>query len=130
MRRRPTFGRDERGAVAVIAAASGAVLLGFGALAVDMGSIYLQSRKLQGMADLAAIAAARDLANAQAAAQATASATSVTRSPSPWKTRVGCTTDRAAGRDNPVGRALRVRSSRPAGGGSASGPSGPRARRR
>ncbi len=65
--------RDERGAVSIIAAASGATLLGFGALAVDMGSIFLQSRQLQGMADLAAMAAARDLPNAQAAAQATAS---------------------------------------------------------
>lgn len=64
---------DDRGAVAVIAAVSGALLLGFGALAVDMGSVYLQTRKLQGMADLAAIAAARDLLHADAAAQATAS---------------------------------------------------------
>ena len=66
------FGRDERGAVSVIVVASAAALLGFGALAVDVGSIFLQSRKLQGMADMAAMAAARDLSNAQLAASATA----------------------------------------------------------
>ena len=32
---------------------SGAMLLGFAALAIDVGSIFLQTRKLQGMADLA-----------------------------------------------------------------------------
>jgi uncharacterized membrane protein len=63
--------RDERGSVAILAAASLGVVLACAALAVDLGSIYLQSRKLQGMADLAAMAAARDLASAQAAAVAT-----------------------------------------------------------
>lgn len=67
------FGRDQRGAVSVIVVASGAALLGFAALAVDVGSIFLQTRKLQGMADMAAIAAARDLDHAQIAAAATAS---------------------------------------------------------
>lgn len=66
------FGRDQRGAVSVIVVASGAALLGFAALAIDVGSIFLQTRKLQGMADLAAIAAARDLDHAQVAANATA----------------------------------------------------------
>lgn len=51
---------------------SGAMLLGFAALAIDVGSIFLQTRKLQGMADLAAIAAARDIDHAQSAATATA----------------------------------------------------------
>lgn len=66
------FFRDERGAVSVMVVASGAALLGFAALAVDVGSIFLQTRKLQGMADLAAIAAARDIDRAQLAANATA----------------------------------------------------------
>jgi uncharacterized membrane protein len=66
------FGRDERGAVAVIVVASAAALLGFSALAIDMGSIFLQTRKLQGMADMAALAAARDIDHAQLAANATA----------------------------------------------------------
>lgn len=67
------FRRDERGAVSVIVVVSAGVLLAFAALAIDMGSVFLQSRKLQGMADLAAMAAARDIDHAQAAASATAS---------------------------------------------------------
>ena len=66
------FRRDQRGAVSVLVVVSGAMLLGFAALAIDVGSIFLQTRKLQGMADLAAIAAARDIDNAQTAATATA----------------------------------------------------------
>ncbi len=66
------FSRDRRGAVSVIVVTSGAALLGFSALAIDVGSVFLQTRKLQGMADLAAIAAARDLDRAQVAANATA----------------------------------------------------------
>ncbi len=76
MRRRgPALGglhRDERGGVAVIAAAATGVIVVCAALAIDLGSIYLQSRQLQGMADLAAIGAARDMSHAQAAALATA----------------------------------------------------------
>ncbi|WP_245863701.1 TadG family pilus assembly protein [Caulobacter mirabilis] len=68
------FARDERGGIALIAAFSSALIIGFGALAIDMGSVYGQTRKLQGIADLAALAAARDMPNAQRAAQATAAA--------------------------------------------------------
>lgn len=74
MRRRPGFIEDRRGAVSIIAAASSAMIVGFAAVSVDLGSVYLQTRQLQGMADLAALAAARDLTNAQAAAEATAKA--------------------------------------------------------
>lgn len=66
------FKKDERGSVALIAAFSSTLIIGFGALAIDMGSVYGQTRKMQGIADLAALAAARDMANAQKAAQATA----------------------------------------------------------
>ena len=66
--------RDRRGAVSIIAAASMVALIGFLAVAVDLGAMFLQSRKLQGIADLAAISAANDLARAQAAAEATVSA--------------------------------------------------------
>lgn len=66
------FRRDQRGAVSVLVVTSAAMLLGFAALAIDVGSIFLQTRKLQGMADLAAIAAARDIDHAQLAATATA----------------------------------------------------------
>ncbi len=68
------FIKDRKGAISILAAFSSVLILGFAALAVDLGSIFLQTRKLQGIADLAAIAAARDLGNAQAAAQATAQA--------------------------------------------------------
>jgi uncharacterized membrane protein len=68
------FARDKRGGIAVIAALSTGMILAFAALAIDLGSIFLQTRQLQGMADLAAIGAANDLQNAQAAAAATAGA--------------------------------------------------------
>jgi len=73
MRFKDRFWRDKRGGVAIIAAVSSASLIAFAALAVDLGSIFLQTRQLQGMADLAALGAANDLTNAQAAAAATAS---------------------------------------------------------
>lgn len=65
---------DERGAVSILAAASMVAVIAFMAVAVDLGSMFLQARKLQGIADLAAISAANDLARAQAAAEATVAA--------------------------------------------------------
>lgn len=70
--------KNERGAVSVMVAASMAMLLASAALAIDLGSIYLHSRKLQGAADLAAIAAASDLPRATAAVEATARANGFT----------------------------------------------------
>jgi len=52
----------------------GGVFCILAALAVDLGSISLKARQIQGAADLSAMAAARDLSHAQAAAQATAAA--------------------------------------------------------
>ena len=63
--------RDQRGAVAIVIAFSLPAVIGFAAVSVDLGSVYLTTRHLQGVADLAAMAAARDLPNAQSAAQAT-----------------------------------------------------------
>ena len=68
------FGRDRRGGVAVITAASLTMILALAALAVDMGWVYLQSRRLQGVADLAAMSAANDIGRAQVAAEATVAA--------------------------------------------------------
>jgi len=65
------FRRNERGAVALILALSLPAVIGFAAVSIDVGSVYLTTRHLQGVADLAAMAAARDPTNAQAAAQAT-----------------------------------------------------------
>jgi uncharacterized membrane protein len=71
---RSKFARDERGAVAMTVALCSGLVLGFAAVAIDMGSVFLETRQLQGIADLAAIAAASDINNAQAAAQATVKA--------------------------------------------------------
>lgn len=63
--------RSERGTVAVISAMVMAVMIGFTAIAVDVGAIHYDGRRLQGAADLAAIAAASNTANATQAARAT-----------------------------------------------------------
>lgn len=68
------WGRNERGATAVLGAMSSLLVIGSAGLAVDAGMIFLESRRLQGVADLAALAAARDLTHAQMAATATVAA--------------------------------------------------------
>lgn len=68
------FLTDERGASAIIMALSMSMIICLAALAVDVGSIFLNTRKLQGVADLAAMAAATDLSRADAAAIATVAA--------------------------------------------------------
>lgn len=77
-RPRPALARrladERRGGVAVMAAAFGGLLCVLAALAVDVGSIALHARTVQGAADLAALAAARDLNAAERAARATAEA--------------------------------------------------------
>lgn len=72
--RDPHFARDQRGGVSMIVALGAAMLLASAALAIDLGSIYLESRKLQGVADLAALAAANDIDRARTAAEATVAA--------------------------------------------------------
>ncbi|MFN3353429.1 MAG: TadG family pilus assembly protein [Brevundimonas sp.] len=68
------FAHDRSGAVAVMAAVGGAVALAAAAVAIDLGSIALTARRVQGAADLAALSAARHLERADAAARATAGA--------------------------------------------------------
>jgi uncharacterized membrane protein len=58
--------RDERGAGAILFATSLTMLMGAAAMAVDMASIYLAKRGLQGMADAAALAAANHTATGDA----------------------------------------------------------------
>jgi uncharacterized membrane protein len=65
---------DRRGGVAVIAAMAGGLFCAMAALTVDIGSLALHARQLQGAADLAALSGARDLDHAEAAARATAQA--------------------------------------------------------
>ncbi len=62
---------DARGTVAAIVCLSLTVILWCGAFAVDVGSLYADRRRAQGAADLAAMAAAADLARAEDAARAT-----------------------------------------------------------
>lgn len=50
--------RDQRGGISVILAGSLFMLAGAATVAVDLGSIYLAKRQLQGIADAAALAAA------------------------------------------------------------------------
>jgi uncharacterized membrane protein len=70
MRKFRSFASDERGATAILFAFSLVALLGFGAMAVDVGSFFYEKRRLQTANDLAALAAASDIPRAQAAAQA------------------------------------------------------------
>jgi hypothetical protein len=55
-------GRDERGAISVIVALTMVVLLGFAALAIDVGMVYAERAQLQNGADAAAIATAQNCA--------------------------------------------------------------------
>lgn len=57
-----------------MAAAAGGLFCVLAAIVVDIGSLGLDGRTLQGAADLAALSAARDLERAQLAAEATAEA--------------------------------------------------------
>lgn len=75
------FVESRRGAISILAASTIVIAVGFAALAADLGSVFLQTRQLQGIADLAAVSAANDLSDAQAAAEATANANG-------WKGRV------------------------------------------
>jgi uncharacterized membrane protein len=63
--------RSEQGTVAVVSALVMVVMISFAAIAVDVGAIHYDGRRLQGAADLAAIAAASNTANATQAARST-----------------------------------------------------------
>jgi uncharacterized membrane protein len=66
--------RDRRGSVAVLTALSFSLILGVTVLAIDFGSIFFESRRLQGAADAAALTAATNLSSAATAAQIPVSA--------------------------------------------------------
>jgi Flp pilus assembly protein TadG len=55
--------RDERGSIAVIAAVTLPILLGFAALAIDLSHVYVVRNELQNAADAGALAGARVLYN-------------------------------------------------------------------
>lgn len=73
-----SFADDRRGAVAVTSALLLTTLIGFTALGVDVGSVYTDRRKAQGVVDLAALSAVSDLANADKAAGATIARNKIT----------------------------------------------------
>lgn len=60
---------DRRAAISIATAFAMTMLIGAAALAVDVGALYLDRRKLQGIADAAAMAAAGRPGEEQAAAQ-------------------------------------------------------------
>ncbi|MBL0916315.1 MAG: hypothetical protein IBJ13_12645, partial [Sphingopyxis sp.] len=64
-----TLRRDRRASISVASAAALTMLIGSAALAVDLGSHYLDRRKLQGIADAAALAAAGRPGEERAAAE-------------------------------------------------------------
>jgi uncharacterized membrane protein len=74
MRRWRDLARSDRGGVSLIAAGGLTMMIGCLAFAVDLGSIYLDSRRLQGIADAAALAAAANLSTPQQAAESAVSA--------------------------------------------------------
>lgn len=61
--------RDTRASISIASAAGLTMLIGSAALAVDVGSFYLDRRKLQGIADAAALAAAGRPGEERAAAE-------------------------------------------------------------
>lgn len=63
---------DRRGMSSLVFAGASMVLFGFGTMAVDVGSFFYQKRRQQTATDLAALAAAADLGQAEAAARASA----------------------------------------------------------
>ena len=78
-RRRPLVGRlaDERGAVAVMVALLMVPLLGIGAIAVDVGSLYSDRAQLRNAADSAALAIALDCARNDCGSNMVATATTL-----------------------------------------------------
>jgi uncharacterized membrane protein len=66
------FRSDRRGAVTLVFAASSIAMLAMAGLVIDAGNIFSAKRHLQGTTDLAAIAAATNLAQAVQAADANA----------------------------------------------------------
>lgn len=63
--------QDKSGSIAVMSSVFLTLAIGISALAIDAGSLYVERRHAQGAVDLAAIAAASNIANAHAAAVAT-----------------------------------------------------------
>ena len=76
------FAADRRGVTAMLTALCGVALIGSAALGVDLGDIYMKTRQLQGVADLAAMASVQSLD--PAASQSPAATAQATASLNPW----------------------------------------------
>jgi uncharacterized membrane protein len=74
------FRRDTSGAIAIIGASFTLAAVGLTAVVADWGSLYLSKRDQQGMTDLAALVAARNLDKATIAANSTLAANGITAS--------------------------------------------------
>lgn len=72
------FSRDTKGSIAIISGMMAVVVIGFTAITIDLGKVYVDRRKAQSVADLAALAAASDLTRAPRAAAATVQQNNVT----------------------------------------------------
>lgn len=71
------FSSDQSGNFATLSALFAPVAITLAAFAVDEGALYVERRQAQAITDLAAIAAAADLSNAEAVARATFTANSL-----------------------------------------------------
>lgn len=71
------FKNDKHGGIAIISGVFFMVAIGASALAIDVGSLYLEKRRAQSFTDLAAMAAAGDLLHAEGAARATLTANNI-----------------------------------------------------
>ncbi len=71
LRRLGAFGRDERGATAIIVAIAGTLLIGLTGFVVDIGRVLAVQRELQASTDAAALAGAYNIPSGTAVATAT-----------------------------------------------------------
>ena len=76
------FAADRRGVAAMLTALCMLALIGSAALGVDLGDIYMKTRQLQGVADLAAMAAVQGLD--PSASQSPAATAQATAALNPW----------------------------------------------
>lgn len=80
---------DTHGGIAIMSGALFSVAIVCAAFAVDLGSMYLEKRRTQGIVDLAAMAAAGDIGRARAAAEATFNANHVSLSGADLEVELG-----------------------------------------
>ena len=82
---------DRNGAVALLTALCAMALMASATLALDFGHVFLRSRQLQGIADLAALAAVQALGSTDGATPAGAASGTVALNPWPGAVRTSAT---------------------------------------